>query len=166
MRHVLGLVVGIVLTVLGAGLLAAGAGRSGQLVATSAADAGDRTVPLVLVVVGGAVLGLVAALRRLSPAVPLVGGLLLLAVGIADWVDPGWLLRQARELPGRWLVDGASLLAVSGVALALGALLVVLALVPQRRRRPRRDRGDDGRDDDGFTAVPTSTPQAWTPPAG
>ncbi|KQS63987.1 hypothetical protein ASG41_17850 [Modestobacter sp. Leaf380] len=162
----LGLLLGIVLTVVGASLVAVGAGRAAQLVGALAADTGERTAPLLLVMAGGLLLGLVAALRRLSPVVPLVGGLLLLAVGVLDWVDPASTRRVVDVLSFERVPDGADLLIAGGVPLAVGALLVVLALVPQGRRRPRREKGDDGRDDDGFTAVPTSTPQAWSPPQG
>ena len=158
MRHLFGFVLGVVLTGIGAASAVAG---TGDLV-RAAQVADPTTLGNVLVLAGGVVLGLVAALRRLSPLVPLVGGLLLLAAGAALWVRPGLALDV--DLGFDSLRTGLSALPVSGTALLVGALLVVLALVPQARR-PRRARDDDGRDDDGFTALPDAEPQAWRPPS-
>ncbi len=158
MRHLLGFVVGIVLAVVGAALGTAGTGE--LVVATQRAQ--SSTTGYVLVIVAGVVLGLLAATRRLSPVSPLIGGLLLLAGGVYGWARPSDVLGLDLGLDA--LDRGLPFVTQFGVPLLIGVLLVVLALVPQARA-PRRAKGDDGRDDDGFSAVPQSAPQAWSPPA-
>lgn len=155
MRHVLGFVIGVVLAALGVGLALVGVGA----LPTTTADLAGDTTGHVLLVVAGVVLGLLAASRRLSPLSPLVGGLLVLAAGILLWVRPG--AAADVDLSIAELQAGAVVAARTGAFLVLGPLLVVLALVPQGRRRAR---GDDGRDDDGFVAVPPAAPQSWSAP--
>lgn len=155
MRHVFGFLLGLVLA---AGALAA---TTTGIYYSYQDEVDDRSVPLglVLVVVAALVLGVAAVLRRWSPVVPFLAGAAFVAVGVLLLVLPD--LGSDLDLPDvfteplrrdqPWVLF-----------LLVGTPLLLLSLVPQGRR-PRRDRGDDGRDDDGFTAVPSSTPEAWQP---
>ncbi|WP_133379067.1 hypothetical protein [Klenkia marina] len=156
MRHVAGFVVGLVLAA--AALLTVGNGalRLGAAVLRGATS----TDGFVWLAVGAGVLGVAAALRRLSPLVPLLAGAPFVALGVLVQFAPEQLARFAPRIGGE-VLDGLRAFAGVGGALVVGVVLVLLALVPQGRRRARLDRGDDGRDDDGFTAVPTAEPEAW-----
>lgn len=154
MRHLFGIVLGAVLAAVASAVLLFGVGE------VAGRDGGASTTGLVLVCVAGVLFGLLAALRRLSPLAPLVGGLALLAAGIAAWVRPAFYAGVETGIDQ--LQVGLPAVLQAGTALLLGALLVVVGLLPGGRRRPRR--GDDDEDDDGFTAVPDGQPQAWRSP--
>lgn len=157
MRHVLWFVIGLVVTVIGLTSAAFGTGvafRGGQL-----ADDGLRISGLILMLVAGLVLGMLAATRRFSPAAPLACGLGLLALGIVGWIRPFGVV----GLPFDDAEYGLQVLMQTGPLLLVGALLIVLGLVPLGRRE-KRARGEDRRPDDGFTAVPYSAPQSWAAP--
>lgn len=155
MRHVGGFVLGVVLAA--AALFCA---AQGSAVSSTAAQQGRTDdLGLVWVVAAGVLVGLLAAGRRLSPLLPLLGGAAFVAVGVLDRVAPS-VIGDLR-LGGVGQVElGLRQLGTTGTALVVGIGLVVLALVPQGRRRVRVD--DD--EDDGFTAVPDGRPQAWQPP--
>jgi peptidoglycan/LPS O-acetylase OafA/YrhL len=152
MRHLSGLVLGVVLAAVASAVLLFGlgdlVGREGRV----------STTGFVLMCAAGALFGLLAALRRMSPLAPLVGGLLLLAAGIAAWVRPAYYADVRTGVDQ--LQTGLPAALQLGIALLLGSALVVVGLLPGGRRRPRREDRDD-REDDGFSAVPASQPQAW-----
>ncbi|MCO7218210.1 hypothetical protein [Klenkia sp. PcliD-1-E] len=153
MRHLVGIVLGAVLVAVASAVLLFGVGEvAGRGGATS-------TTGLALVCAAGVLFGLLAALRRLSPLAPLVGGLALLAAGIGAWVRPAFYTGVDTGVDQ--LQVGLPAVLQGGTALLLGALLVVVGLLPGGRRRPRRDEDED---DDGFTAVPDGAPQAWRSP--
>lgn len=156
MRHLLGIVVGLVLTAAALAVTAVGIGQ----LSLAAATGDPSSTGLAWVLVGGALFGLLAASRRLSPVSPFLGGALLIAGVVLTVQD---VARVLPDLGSGDLGRGLDQFVLTGAAAVVGTLLVVLALVPQGRR-VRRVKGDDGRDDDGFTAVPPSSPQAWSPP--
>ncbi len=152
MRHLFGIVLGAVLVAVASAVLLFGVGE------VAGRDGGTSTTGLVLVCAAGVLFGLLAALRRMSPLAPLVGGLALLAAGIGAWVRPAFYAGVDTGVDQ--LQVGLPAVLQGGTALLLGALLVVVGLLPGGRRRPRRD--DD--EDDDFTAVPDGAPQAWRSP--
>ncbi len=159
MRHLFGFVLGVVLAAVASVALVFGLGE------VAAREGRVSTTGLVLVCAAGVLFGLLAALRRTSPLAPLVGGLLLLAAGIAAWVRPGLSTDVAhRSGPAAGRPPVALQL---GIALLLGSLLVVVGLLPGGRRRDREVRVDrDDRDDDGYTPLPRSEPEAWRSQTG
>ncbi|MEI4270420.1 hypothetical protein TEK04_01670 [Klenkia sp. LSe6-5] len=158
MRHLFGLVLGVVLAAVASAVLLFGIGET---VADVGFQARVSTTGFTLLCAAGVLFGLLAALRRLSPLAPLGGGLLLLAAGIGAWVRPSYYLDVRTGVDQ--LQAGLPVVLELGIALLLGSLLVVVGLLPGGRRRARREDRDD-REDDGFTAVPTSQPQAWRSP--
>ncbi|QNG36489.1 hypothetical protein F1C76_07720 [Geodermatophilaceae bacterium NBWT11] len=158
MRHLLGIVVGLVLTAAALAVTAVGVGQLGLAATTR----DPSSTGLAWVLVGGVLFGLLAASRRVSPVSPFLGGALLIAGVVLTVQD---VARVLPDVGDGDLSRGLDQLVYTGTAAVIGALLVVLALVPQGRR-VRRAKGDDGREDDGFTAVPQSSPQAWSPPQG
>ncbi|SDF91468.1 hypothetical protein [Klenkia brasiliensis] len=153
MRHLFGIVLGAVLVAVASAVLLFGVGE------VAGRDGGTSTTGLVLVTAAGVLFGLLAALRRMSPLAPLVGGLALLAAGVGAWVRPAFYAGVDTGVDQLQVGLPAGL--QGGTALLLGALLVVVGLLPGGRRRARRD---DDEDDDGFTAVPDGQPQAWRSP--
>jgi TRAP-type C4-dicarboxylate transport system permease small subunit len=156
MRHVAGFVLGLVLAAVA--LLTVGQGVVRQ--ATAVAANTTSTEGFVWLAVGAGVLGLAAAARRVSPLVPFLAGAPFLALGVLAQVAPATLFRAELPAAGAAL-DGLRTFGAFGGALVVGAVLVLLSLVPQGRRPRRRD---DDEDDDGFTAVPDGQPQAWRSP--
>ena len=161
MRHLFGFVLGVVLTAVASVVFVFGlgevVGREGRV----------STTGLVLVCAAGVLFGLIVVLRRMSPLAPLIGGLLLLAAGIAAWVRPAFYADVRTGVDQ--LQAGLPVVLQLGLALLLGALLVVVGLLPGGRRRvgdcrEDRDRRDD-RDDD-YTVLPRSEPEAWRSPSG
>ncbi|SDN88036.1 hypothetical protein SAMN05660199_00917 [Klenkia soli] len=157
MRHLFGFVLGVVLVAVASVVLVFGlgevAGREGRV----------STTGFVLVCAAGVLFGLLVVLRRMSPLAPLGGGLLLLAAGIAAWVRPSYYTDVRTGVDQ--LQAGLPVVLQLGLALLLGSALVVVGLLPGGRRRVR-DAGDDDRDDDGYTALPRSEPEAWRSPSG
>ncbi len=159
MRHLFGFVLGVVLAAVASVVLVFGLGE------VVAREGRVSTDGLILVCVAGVLFGLLVVLRRMSPLAPLVGGLLLLAAGIAAWVRPAFYVDVRTGVDQ--LQAGLPVVLQLGIALLLGALLVVVGLLPGGRRRVRGARGDrDDRDDDGYTVLPRSEPEAWRSPSG
>lgn len=158
MRHLFGFVLGVVLAAVASAVLLFGLGE------VVGRDGRVSTTGFVLVCAAGVLFGLLVVLRRMSPLAPLVGGLLLLAAGVGAWVRPAYYADVRTGVDQ--LQAGLPAALQLGVALLLGSLLVVTGLLPGGRRRRVRDTDDDGREDDGYSALPRSEPEAWRSPSG
>ncbi|MDQ2709098.1 MAG: hypothetical protein M3Z25_16325 [Actinomycetota bacterium] len=130
MRQLLAGLVGLLLTA--AFAVAAGRGVGLSFRSPTGADAVSRTPGLVWLLAAGLFLGLLVLGRRLSPIVPLVAGALLLVatgVGLAapTALGPG--------SPGG-AAFGMHVLNGYGLGVLFATLLLVVAAVPARRRKP------------------------------
>jgi peptidoglycan/LPS O-acetylase OafA/YrhL len=161
MRHLFGFFLGVVLVAVASVVLVFGLGE------VVAREGRVSTTGFTLLCVAGVLFGLLVVLRRMSPLAPLVGGLLLLAAGIAAWVRPAFYADVRTGVDQ--LQAGLPVVLQLGIALLLGSLLVVVGLLPGGRRRVRetRDERDDREDrDDDYTVLPRSEPEAWRSPSG
>lgn len=133
-RHVLGLVAGLVVTPLIAGCLMYGTFelyRSTRLAYTS--DTGELWRGLVPLLVAALLLGLITG-TRVSPLASIVPGLLFTAVGLVWAIAPRWTIEHLyRPLHDR-LEQGYSMLGSSGLILVLGVALLGASLAPSRWR--------------------------------
>ncbi len=140
-RHVLGVLVGLLLTPVGLVLAAMGVGH---MVDLPAGD-GALTDPLGLaqLALGALVLGAVAYLGRWSPAVPITGGALwgLGGGGLALW-DPAGVSDAVHEVTdGRFAqvaIDHILQPAQTGSLLVVGVVLLAAGIATGRARRSGR----------------------------
>ncbi|HEY3437855.1 MAG TPA: hypothetical protein VGK35_09225 [Actinotalea sp.] len=141
-RHLLGILLGLVLTPVA--LLLTGIGMARLADATSTDGAIGDVLGLTLLIIGVVLLAVIVLLGAWSPMVPITGGLVWgLALGIAFLVLPTTL----GDWLGQWSADsvlpnGVQRLtdsAMSGSLLAIGAPLVAAGIAAARaRRRGRR----------------------------
>ncbi len=155
MRHLFGIVLGAVLAAVASAVLLFGVGE------VAGRDGGASTTGLVLVCVAGVLFGLLAALRRLSPLAPLVGGLALLAAGIAAWVRPAfYAVSRPASTSSRWAArrpaGGHRPAARRAARRGRPAARRSAAAPPRGRRRGRRRVHRGAR----------RPPQAWRSPEG
>ncbi|HWS58406.1 MAG TPA: hypothetical protein VN257_07705, partial [Actinotalea sp.] len=149
-RHLLGILVGLLLTPVGLLLTGIGTARLAE-----AADAGDPAdvLGLSLLVVGALVLGAVGLLAMWSAAVPTTGGLVWgLGLGTVYLVAP-WLVDDSLDAADdRWttafvdqlraVVDQLTASAVAGQLLVTGVLLLAAGIAAARARRLGRRRAE------------------------
>ncbi|NUW45464.1 hypothetical protein [Nonomuraea rhodomycinica] len=131
-RHVLGLVAGIVLPPLIAVMLMYGVtevNRSFHNFAVSWAG-------LALIVLAGALTAVLAA-SRMSPIASLLGGIAFVVLGVLPFIEifSGPIVPDAL-VPG-WVRNGYLTLGLTGVFLLLGIVLLVSSAFPSRWRGPR-----------------------------
>ncbi|QXJ22062.1 hypothetical protein AGRA3207_003000 [Actinomadura graeca] len=136
-RHALGVVIGLIVTPVAAGLLTYGTQRLGRAtrgaaVLGSSAGGGDKWIGAVLLIGIAVALGLTVG-SRLSPMASLVPGATFTAVGALWVLAPHWtVVHTAKDpFPDR-LVIGYITLGPNGVFLVIGVLLVAASLVPSR----------------------------------
>jgi len=140
-RHLLGVLLGLVLTPVGLLLTGIGTARLADAI-----DAGDATdaLGLGLLIAGALVLGAVVLLGMWSPAVPITGGILWgVALGTAFLAVPDTLADWFESIAGDQVVpdavDQLTASAVTGELLVTGILLVAAGFAAARsRRRGRR----------------------------
>ncbi|MGI8328730.1 hypothetical protein ACRYCC_02125 [Actinomadura scrupuli] len=138
LRHVLGLIAGLVLAPAVAVGLFYGTERMVRAFQVYFFHSGAQWVPLAVLTAVGVTLGVLAG-SRISPLASLVPGLLFAAVGGLWALTPTWMARHtARELPDS-LDRGYQVVGPYGVMLVLGLLLLVASLPPSRwrAREPR-----------------------------
>ncbi|HKE99710.1 MAG TPA: hypothetical protein VKG45_12340 [Actinomycetes bacterium] len=145
MRHLLGFVLGVVLTPLLAAGAAWGFGHSSRTAARLVADPAAAAPGLAVMALVGVVVALLIA-TRVSPLAALLPGLALLAWTAAH--AAAWRDAVPRQLLRTQVGPDAVALLSGGVYCLLGAALLVSALRPQRWRRARREgpRAATGRD--------------------
>jgi hypothetical protein len=147
-RHVGGAAIGLLGTLAGLALMGLGIGRAAYALATFQLGAG-RVVGALLLLLGGAVLGGVVVARRLSPAAPLAGGILLLVLSLTELAVPGgWLSYGGRPDS---LGYGLSTLIGYQIGIALAGILIVSAFTGSRTAAPRVE-------------PPVYPPWGYTPP--
>jgi hypothetical protein len=125
-RHLVGILVGLVGTVVA--LLVAGAGMGIAYESMMRMDLDRVPAGSGLLLVGGLLLGAVVLAARLSPGAPLTGAVLLLAGSAWTLFDP-----QAPFALGRGL---GYLLSLQYGMLLAGLLAVAAFVVPRRRAEP------------------------------
>lgn len=135
MRHLGGLVLGVLLGLVSL-LVLAYASYQLQRGLTFALSRGHTAPYLVVAVVAGLLFGLVLWSRRLSPAGPLVAGVLLLVLAVAEQ-SSRTIDRHLFDLHPIAVGQGLVLLLASGIPAFLGAALVVSGLLPAGRTRSR-----------------------------
>ncbi|MGW4483747.1 hypothetical protein ACWEOE_07880 [Amycolatopsis sp. NPDC004368] len=130
---------GLVVTPVALGLLAAGGYRQ-QMIVMEALTARADALGIALVVAGAILLLGVAALGAWSSSGPLLGGLVWgVLPGVISLAEPEWGFDLLRDLPHGGLSFGLSSWMYSGALLAVGFLLVGTALAATVvRRRPGR----------------------------
>jgi hypothetical protein len=140
LRHVLGIVLGLVLTPVALGLAGVGVARLLDLVGTD--DPVADPAALVLLASGAGLLVVVVLLAIWSPAVPITGGLVAVAAGLAFLVIPGPLDDAVRAVTDGRIrtepVDQLTAASVSGQLLLAGALVLaggIAAAVARRKGR-------------------------------
>ncbi|MBT2210647.1 hypothetical protein [Actinomadura sp. NEAU-AAG7] len=135
-RHVIGALIGLIITPLVAGALLYGAQKLGFGIRLSAytgrAGGSDKWVGAALLILVAAVLG-VSAGSRLSPLASLVPGVAFASVGVLWVLAPNWAAENTvRDFaPDRFTV-GYMTLASYGGFLVIGVLLIVASLAPSR----------------------------------
>lgn len=140
-RHVLGVVVGLLLTPFAFLLTGIGAARLADIAGT--ARMGTDALGVTLLVVGVALLAAIALLGAWSPATPITGGLVWgLALGTAYLVAPATVERAvdeaARGQTPPAAVDQFAQSAMSGMLLVVGVLLLAAGLAAAFARRAGR----------------------------
>ena len=138
-RHLLGTVLGLVLTPLAVLLTGIGTARLAETVGDPSAD----TLGLVLLVAGLLLLAVVVLLGVWSPAVPIVGGLVWgVGLGVLALVLPGAVDDAVEAFAGDRvvpaLVDPLAERAMSGELLVTGTVLVAAGLAAAMSRRKGR----------------------------
>lgn len=140
LRHVLGVLLGLLLTPVGLGLAGVGTARLLEIVGTD--DPVSDPAALVMLGSGVGLLVVVVLLAIWSPAVPITGGLLALTVGAAYLAAPGPVDEVVRSLTdGRVLtepVDQLTAAATSGQLLVAGALVLAAGIAAAVARRKGR----------------------------
>jgi hypothetical protein len=137
-RHVLGLLAGLVLAPVTALGLLYGTERMQRIFQVYFFRPGTQWTPILLLTAVAVVLGVLVG-SRLSPLASLVPGVLFGVPGLLWAVAPEWTLHHtARKLPGA-LDRGYQVVGPYGVLLVLGLLLLV-GSVPPSRWRPREVR--------------------------
>lgn len=137
-RHVLGLLAGLVLAPVTALGLLYGTERMQRIFQVYFSRPGTQWTPILLLTAVAVVLGVLVG-SRLSPLASLVPGVLFGVPGVLWAVAPEWMLHHtARKLPGA-LDRGYQVVGPYGVLLVLGLLLLV-GSVPPSRWRPREVR--------------------------
>jgi hypothetical protein len=132
-RHVLGLVVGVVITPLTAVALMFGTGQSSKFLAYLAYDRVEQIPACTALVVSAVLLGLASG-SRISPLASLVPGAAYALTGLAWVVSPeSRVAAEADLLPGT-LGRGYLALGGYGIFLMLGFLLLAASLPPSRWR--------------------------------
>ncbi|MCW2889350.1 MAG: hypothetical protein QOE54_2296 [Streptosporangiaceae bacterium] len=137
-RHVLGLVAGVILAPAVAAGLFYGTERMARFFQIYLLHSGAQWVPLAVLTAVGVTLGVLAG-SRISPLGSLVPGLLFTGVGGLWVVAPTWMARNsARKLPDS-LERGYQIVGPYGLLLVLGLVLFVASLPPSRwrAREPR-----------------------------
>lgn len=139
-RHLLGVLLGLLITPIGLLLSAIGTARLAEVAGT--ADMGTDTLGVVMLGVGLALLAAVVLLGTWTPALPLTGGLVWgVGLGTAYLVIPG-MVEDAVESLFDGTPEAAAELgeaAMSGHLLAVGVLLTVAGVaIGLARRRGRR----------------------------
>ncbi|ALE72708.1 hypothetical protein Ae168Ps1_1666c [Pseudonocardia sp. Ae168_Ps1] len=124
MRHLQGVVIGLVGTVLALAVAGRGMGTAFEASMRMQLDAVPAGAALLLL--GGVLLGGVALAVRVSPAAPLTGAVLLILLSAYSWFDPQALFGLGRGL--------GYLLGLQYGALLAGMLAVVAFLRPRRTR--------------------------------
>ncbi|MBO1753071.1 hypothetical protein J4G33_14760 [Actinotalea sp. BY-33] len=165
-RHLLGVLLGLVLTPVALLLVGIGTARLADVAGTS--SAGTDALGLTLLIIGVVLLAVIVLLGTWSPAVPLTGGLVWgLALGIAYLVVPGIMddavtaMTGTRVLPAA--VEQLTTTAMSGQLLVTGTLLVAAGIAAGRARRLGRRwaegvaaaeaaRAEQAREDQAITA--------------
>ncbi|WP_030168744.1 hypothetical protein [Spirillospora albida] len=134
-RHVIGLVAGVVLTPVIAACLMYGSSEIGRSLRTFGGE-GAGTPALVLIA-GAVLIGLVAG-TRVSPLASLVPGAVFGGIGLVWAFAPRWAYEHLdHDLHSR-LDTGYLNLVATGAFLALGVVLVAASIAPSRwRARPR-----------------------------
>jgi hypothetical protein len=159
LRHVLGLIAGVILApVIAAGLLY-GTDRLARLFQTYFFRGNDQWTAVAILTLAGVTLGVLVG-SRISPLASLIPGLLFTGVGGLWAVAPVWMTRHSsHKLPDAF-DRGYQYVGPYGVLLVLGLLLLVGSLSPSRwrAREPRtvRQAYEYGPPDGGF--VPASGP--------
>lgn len=137
MRHLWSLLAGLLAAPLAWLLLATGQHRSQQAVGDGPFTSADLAGPVVLLVVAGALLGVLGTLRW-SPAGPIAAGLLLVLPNVLLFGDPSGTL-SAFSHPEQSRLLGQSLAIwlplENGTLLVLGSLLLIATFSLQRWRR-------------------------------
>lgn len=142
-RHVLGVVLGLLLTPFAFLLTGIGGARLADIAGTN--RMGTDTLGVVLLALGIVLLVLLVLLGAWSPAVPITGGLVWgLALGIASLVAPRDVEATVQDLGGANLpaaVDQFTEAAMSGLLVTVGGLLLAAGLATAFARRAGRRYG-------------------------
>lgn len=143
-RHLLGILLGLLVTPIGLALLASGAGRLAETAraATEPGGAPDL-IGIVLLLLGVVVLVTIALLGTWSPALPITGGLAwALIPGLVLLVAPWLLTDLIASLPQQTQMSSTeaatALATVNGYLVVTGALLVAAGVEAARGRRKGR----------------------------
>lgn len=136
-RHLLGVLLGLVLTPVA--LLLVGIGTS-RLSDVASGDATTDALGLTLLVLGGVLLAVIVLLAAWSPAVPVTGGLVWgVALGLAYLVVPGVMADAVDRMLGDRVLPAAveqlTDSATSGQLLVTGTLLVAAGIATAVARR-------------------------------
>ncbi|MBO3083408.1 hypothetical protein [Cellulomonas fengjieae] len=136
--HVLGVLVGLILAPVGAGVLLLGESRILEA-QVGGWDASTEVLGIVLVTLGLLLLGCVLLLGLWTPAVPITGGGLLTLAGIVYLYLPSVARDQTLDLltssGWRVTVTQVTVAGTSGMALAVGFLLLLSGIVTAVARR-------------------------------
>lgn len=140
-RHLLGVLLGLLLTPVALLLTAIGTARLSEVAGT--ADMGTDTLGIAMLVIGLALLAVIVLLGAWTPALPITGGVVWgLGLGIAYLVVPGIMQDTVENLFGGSTPAAAEELAdtaMSGQLVLVGTLLLAAGLATAfARRRGRR----------------------------
>lgn len=143
-RHVLGVLVGLLLTPVALLLTSIGTARLADVAGTT--DMGTDTLGLTLLVGGLVLLALLVLLGAWSAAVPITGGLVWgLGLGLAYLVVPGVMEDTAEQWLGQdppAAVEQLAQSAMSGQLVLIGTLLLAAGLAAAAARRSGRRRAE------------------------
>ncbi len=130
-RHVVGAIIGIVISPLAVAAFAYPAYRHGDRFSPLLLGDGRQLVVAAAMVACGIVLGLSAG-SRVSPLASLIPGVILTGFGLVWALQPSWVVhRTLRGVPDQFNAAYQAQ-AASGLLLMLGALLLVASIWPSR----------------------------------
>lgn len=141
-RHLLGILLGLVLTPVALLLTGIGTARLADVV--SAEDAVTDPLGLTLLVLGVVLLAIIVLLGAWSPAVPITGGIVWgIGLGVAFLVVPDVMRDTLERMSADQVIPGGveqlAEVAMSGTLLVTGTLLLAAGIAAARaRRRGRR----------------------------